>query len=229
MKPFGRILIIITVIILIVGGALFLDSFALYREASGETNITAKIDAIRAGDSYTTMAETPQYFLNAVIATEDHSFYEHGPLDPSAIGRAIVVNLKEKSPREGGSTITQQLAKNIFFTQEKSIKRKIAEALMAYDLEKLYEKDDILELYINTNYYGNNYTGIREASRGYFHKEPAQLTLSEATLLAGIPNAPGVYALNRNPGLAAQRQKQVIAQMVEYGYLTREEADSIDS
>ena len=98
---------------------------------------------------------------------------------------------------------------------------------MAFDLEKIYTKDEILELYININYYGSGYNGIREASRGYYNKEPIELTLAEATMLAGIPNAPSIYSLTGNPGLATQRQKQVIAQMVTYGYLTQEEADTL--
>ncbi|MCL1853160.1 MAG: transglycosylase domain-containing protein [Peptococcaceae bacterium] len=231
MKSFNKtvrsILLIVMSITLIVGGALFLDSFLLYNKAKNEKNIPATIDALREQPGYTPIAELPQHFLDAVVAVEDHAFFEHGPIDFSSIARAVWVNLKDMSPREGGSTITQQVAKNIFFTQEKSFKRKVAEALMASELEKLYTKEQILELYVNTNYYGNGYIGLKEAAQGYFGQDPGALTLDEATLLAGIPNAPSVYALNSNPGLAAQRQKQVLAQMVEYGYLTQEEADGV--
>ena len=118
---------------------------------------------------------------------------------------------------EGGSTITQQLAKNMYFTQEKKITRKIAEVFMSYEIEKNYSKDEILELYVNTIYYGNNYYNIKSASLGYFDKLPKDLNSSECTMLAGIPNAPSLYNPKASPKLAKQRQKQVIQKMIKYG------------
>lgn len=108
------------------------------------------------------------------------------------------------------------------FTQDKDLTRKIAEILVAFDLEKAYSKDEILELYINKIYYGDGYYGIKKASLGYYGKLPNELTFSEQTLLAGIPNAPSVYSLTANPDLAKQRQKQVLSAMVEYGYISQE-------
>ena len=105
--------------------------------------------------------------------------------------------------------------------------RKIAEVFVAEDLEKNYSKEEILEIYVNTIYFGDGYYGIYDASQGYYKKEPKDLTLYEATLLAGVPNAPSVYAPTINPDLAKSRQGKVIRSMVEYGYLTQEEADSI--
>lgn len=226
-RALRKTLIIVVSIVFITCGALFLDGYSLYNQAKNQMDIDATINSIRAKDNYTKITELPQSFTDAVIAAEDHSFYQHGPIDISAIIRAVFVNIKDMSPREGGSTITQQVAKNMFFTQEKLLRRKVAEALMAFDLEKILTKDEILELYINTNFYGNGYTGVKDAARGYYQKEPAALTLAEATMLAGIPNAPSVYAPTNNLELAKQRQKQVIAQMVEYGFLTQEEADAI--
>ena len=103
----------------------------------------------------------------------------------------------------------------------------MAEVFAAIDLEKKYSKGDIIEMYINTIYYGDGFYGIGAASKGYFNKEPMELNLYEITLLAGIPNAPGVYSLSENPDLAKQRQKQVINAMVKYGYLTQEQANSV--
>ena len=148
-------------------------------------------------------------------------------VDIIAIGRAFVNDIKAMKFVEGGSTITQQLAKNIYFTQEKKITRKIAEVFMAFEIEKEYDKDQILELYLNTSYFGDGYYNVREASLGYFGKEPNQMTEYEAIMLAGIPNAPSVYSLTKNPELAKQRQKQVINKMIEYKYLTQSEADKI--
>ena len=128
---------------------------------------------------------------------------------------------------EGGSTITQQIAKNEYFTQEKKITRKIAEVFMAFEIEKNYNKDEILEMYINTLYFGNGYYNIKDAAKGYFEKDLDELTDGEWIMLAGIPNAPSVYAPNVNPDLAKQRQKQVIEKMIKYEYLTENEADKI--
>ena len=141
--------------------------------------------------------------------------------------RATLHDLATRSLDQGGSTITQQVAKNLFFTQEKEFSRKIAEVFMAFALERSYTKGEILELYVNTIYFGDGYYGVSAACAGYFGKAPGQLTDYEATLLAGIPNAPSVYSLSANPDLASQRQAYVVRQMVKYGYLTQEEADAI--
>ena len=159
--------------------------------------------------------------------TEDHRFYKHNGIDIIAIGRATINDIKAMSFVEGGSTITQQLSKNIYFTQEKKITRKIAEVFMSFEIEKNYNKDEILELYLNTSYFGEGCYTVKEASRKYFGKEPKKMTDYEAIMLAGIPNAPSVYSLTKNPELAKQRQKQVINKMIEYKYLTQSEADKI--
>ena len=166
-------------------------------------------------------------YINAVISVEDHRFYQHGGLDIIAIGRAVINDIKAMSFVEGGSTITQQLAKNVYFTQEKKLERKIAEVFMAFDFEKALEKSEILELYLNTSYFGDGYNTVKEASRGYFGKEPKDLTDGECIMLAGIPNAPSVYAPTQNMDLAKQRQKQVALKMVEYGYLTEKQMEDI--
>ena len=127
----------------------------------------------------------------------------------------------------GGSTITQQLAKEMCFTQDKDLARKVAEIMVAFDLEKVYSKDEILELYINKIYYGDGYYGLKEASLGYYKKMPSELTLSELTTLAGIPNAPSIYSLTNSPRLAKERQKQVLYAMVEYGYMSQETMNEI--
>ena len=166
-------------------------------------------------------------YLDAVVAVEDHRFEQHWGIDLIAIGRAAWNNLISWSLREGGSTITQQLAKNMYFTQEKSFIRKIAEMFMAFRLENTYTKNEILELYVNSIYFGDGYYCVRDASRGYFGKEPIDMTGYESTLLAGIPNAPSVYSLTANPDLAKQRQQYVIQQMVRYGYISEDEGKEL--
>ena len=128
---------------------------------------------------------------------------------------------------EGGSTITQQLAKNTYFTQKKEFTRKIAEIFMAFEFEKECSKEEIFELYVNTMYFGDGYYCVANASKGYFDKDVSEMNLYECTLLAGIPNAPSVYAPTKNPELARQRQAQVLNKMVKYNYLTQEDADKI--
>ena len=165
--------------------------------------------------------------MDAVVAVEDHRFEQHLGIDLIAIGRAAWNNLTSWSLREGGSTITQQLAKNMYFTQEKSFIRKIAEMFMAFRLESSYTKDEILELYLNSIYFGDGYYCVRDASQGYFGKDPIDMTDYESTLLAGIPNAPSVYSLTANPDLVEQRQQYVIQQMVKYGYISEGEGKKI--
>lgn len=225
-----NILKVLLVIFLVVGsiGILFVgQGYKMYKNAVDEVSLDEKVEQIRNDDNYVKISDVPEMYKNAVVSVEDHRFYKHPGIDIIAIGRATFNDLRAFSFVEGGSTITQQLAKNQYFTQEKKVIRKIAETFLAFKLEKEYEKDEILELYINTIYFGNGYYGIKEASMGYFGKLPKDLTDGECIMLAGIPNAPSVYALNENPDLAKQRQKQVMAKMIKYKVLTEEEAKEI--
>ena len=227
LKLFIKLLIFIFIMGALVFGIFVVQGYKMYEEALQEASMEERINDIRSKNGYITLDKIPTDFKNAIIAVEDHRFESHGAVDFISIGRAIYRNISEFRLVEGGSTITQQFAKNTFFTQEKDFTRKIAEIFAAIDLEKAYTKNDIIEMYMNTIYFGDGYYGIGSASRGYFNKEPMELTLDELTLLAGIPNAPGVYSLSNNPDLARQRQKQVIGCMVEYGYLSKEEADEL--
>lgn len=227
MKWLKRILILVIISIVIAVGVIVFLGYQEFRDALNKMPLEEKIASIEEGKSYITIEELPQIYLDAVVAVEDHRFYEHGAVDIISLGRAFVTNVKERELSEGGSTITQQLAKNTYFTQSKSFIRKIAEMFMAIEIENHYNKDKILELYVNTNYFGDGYYGIKRACNGYFKKEPMDMTLYEATLIAGVPNAPSIYAPTRNLDLAEQRQKQVVYAMIEYGKLTTQEASSI--
>lgn len=219
---FTVILVSISISLLVVG-----NGYDIYKNAIEQVPLEQKVESIKSKKNYTDIEEVPQIYKNAVISVEDHRFYTHNGIDIIAIGRATINNIKAMEFVEGGSTITQQLSKNIYFTQEKKITRKIAEVFMAFEIEKNYEKDEILELYINTSYFGNGYYTLKEAAKGYFDKNLNEMSDSELILLAGIPNAPSVYAPTVNPGLAKQRQKQVINKMIEYGYLSTTQADKI--
>ena len=231
MKKFFKILFAI-ILIAIISCSIILGIFAyegynMYQKALQESSMNERISEIRNRNDYLKIDQIPVDFKNALIAVEDHRFESHGAVDFISIARAIVINVTEFDLVQGGSTITQQFAKNTFFTQESTLSRKIAEIFAAIDLENNYSKNEIIELYMNTIYFGDGYYGINAASHGYYNKEPLDLNLDEITLLAGLPNAPSVYSPSNNPDLARQRQKQVISCMVEYGYLSQEEANKL--
>ena len=228
MKLLRRLILIIFLIVIIVLTVIILNGHKLYKTCLEEISLSDKIAEIRSKSNYVLLKDVPDYYKNAVIAVEDHRYYDHGPVDYIAIGRAIVSNAKAKEFNEGGSTITQQVAKNLYLmTEDDFVSRKIAEVFIAIDLENNYSKDEILELYINTIYFGEGYYGISKASKGYYKKSPSNLNLFEATMLAGIPNAPSVYAPTVNPHLAKSRQRKVLKDMVEYGYISQKEADEV--
>lgn len=203
------------------------EGYTMYKDAVNKVSIEEKVTEIRSKKQYTSVDELPQIYKDAIISVEDHRFYSHFGIDLFATARAAIHDIQAMSLVEGGSTITQQLAKNLYFTQEKKFVRKVAEVFIAIEMEKKYTKDEILELYVNSIYFGNNCYCVKDASRVYFHKLPKDMTDYEATLLAGIPNAPSVYSLDVNPTLAKQRQRQVIEKMVEFNYLTQKEANAI--
>jgi penicillin-binding protein 1A len=165
----------------------------------------------------------------AVVAIEDHRFYEHRGLDFEAIVRAALENIESLSIQEGGSTITQQLIKNTFIAQEQrmipSFQRKFAEASLAWQYEKEHSKQEILEQYLNTVYFGANAYGAEAAAKTYFDKKAADLTLPESALIAGIIQLPGVYDPFLDPETAEERRNVVLDRMLEYGYITKEEHD----
>ncbi len=228
MKKFvGITMSFLCIIIIAIIFKYIFEGYNMYKDAIETLSIEEKIQSIKEKENYTKIEEIPQIYINAVISVEDHRFYSHSGIDVIAICRAVVNDIKALDFAEGGSTITQQLSKNIYFTQEKKITRKIAEVFMAFDIESKYDKKDILEFYLNTSYYGDGYYTLKEACRGYFNKELNEMSDYECLLLAGVPNAPSVYAPTKNLDLTKQRQKQVINKMIEYGYLNKEEAENI--
>ncbi len=182
-------------------------------------------DTICARGSYTSYDALPQTYINAVICTEDEHFMTHKGIDPAAIVRALWADLRTRSLAEGGSTLTQQLAKNELFTQEKQMARKAAEMLAAFDLEKTYSKQQIFEMYANTIYFGSGYYGIAEAAEGYFGKEPAQLTDAEASIWRVCPTRlPPTPAARSLPSSGC---RVVLKRMVKCRVLTKMQADAI--
>lgn len=227
MKFIKKLFIAILILIILAISIIFLVGHSYYTKALKEKPLFSRVEEITTKENYVKFEEMSPNYRNAVISVEDHRYYDHGPVDFIAIGRAIFTNIKSGELREGGSTITQQVAKNVVFSQESTWVRKIAEIFAAYDLEKNYSKKEIFEIYVNTSYFGDGYYGIYQASNGYYKKSPKDLNLDEASMLAGVPNAPSVYAPTVNPDLAKKRQYHVINKMLEYGYITKDEALSI--
>ncbi len=228
MKILKKFLLFILITILIILALIGLQGYNLYNSAISQVSLSDKVNEIRNNENFVKFSDLPDDLVNATIAVEDHRFRDHGAIDIVSIGRAIFSNIKAQNLVEGGSTITQQVAKNLYFMENTDdISRKVAELIMSYHLEKNYSKEDIFELYVNTIYYGNGYYGIKDASNGYLKKEPKDLTLDESTMLAGIPNAPSVYAPTVNMDLCKKRQAKVIRSMVKYGYISQDDADKI--
>lgn len=220
--------IVLTMVLCICSGFVVAGKgYSMYRNALDQMSLADKVESIQDKEHYTTFEELPEVYVNAVVSVEDHRFYNHPGIDLIAIGRAVFNDLRAGRFVEGGSTITQQLAKNLYFSQEKEMTRKAAEVFMAFDLERNYSKEEILELYVNTIYYGDGYYTVADASEGYFGKAPEEMSKYESTLLAGIPNAPSRYAPTKNPVLAEKRQMQVLRRMEDCGYFSTEEAETV--
>lgn len=162
----------------------------------------------------------------ALVAAEDKRFYEHGAIDMYGIVRAFYTNTVAGKTVEGGSTITQQLVKNLFLTSQRTMSRKIEEVILAFLVEHEYSKDEILTMYLNSVYYGNDYYGLKAASRGYFDTTPARLSLAQSAMLAGLHQAPTYYNPKENYKAAKQRQYTVLMQMVQQDMISASEAES---
>ncbi len=165
----------------------------------------------------------PQDLINALLTIEDRTFYEHPGLHFKAIGRAIVHDLQAGRFKQGASTLTQQLAKTLFLTSEKSIVRKIKEAILTLQIERRYTKNEILELYMNLIYLGSGSYGVEAAARTYFDKNVENLSLAQAALIAGLPKAPSVYSPLKNPDLAVKRRNIVLRQMLKTSKISSEQ------
>ena len=166
------------------------------------------------------LKELPPYLPQAFIAIEDRRFYSHFGVDPIGLARAVVANVLRRGVSQGGSTITQQLAKNLFLTQERTLRRKLQELVLALWLERKFSKTEILELYLNRVYFGAGAYGVEAAAQRYFGKSARQVTLAEAAMLAGLVKSPSRLAPSRNPDGAERRAQAVLAAMAEHGFIT---------
>ena len=170
------------------------------------------------------LAQIPQSLRDAVIATEDKRFYSHWGIDPIGVARAVVQNYRRGRFVEGGSTITQQLTKVLFLTPDKSLERKLKEAVLALELERRYSKDRILEMYMNQVYFGHGAYGVEAAARTYFGKSVSELNVRESALIGGLPRAPSNYSPFERSEAAKRRREVVLRRMVEFGALKDDDA-----
>ena len=188
-------------------------------------NMEEVINPLREDANWVKLADIPKNMQNALIAIEDHKFYEHDGISPTSILRAILANVSEGEVAQGGSTLTQQFVKNTFLTHEQTMERKIEEAILSVVLEDKYSKDEILEMYLNTTYFGAGATGIHQASKMYFGKHVSRLTLEEAAVLAALPYAPSALNPLEHPIECKQRQMLVLNAMSKHGFITQDAAD----
>ena len=209
------VLLLVLLALLAAGGYFAVEGHRLYQKAAENRPVAAMYGEISGREDFVSFRALPTTYVNAVIATEDERFERHRGVDPLSILRALWTDLRTGSLAEGGSTITQHLA------------RKAAEMFAALEIEKQYDKEEILEMYVNTIYFGSGYYGIAEAAQGYFGKSPAELTDAEAVMLAGLPNAPSAYSPNSSPELALRRTQVVLRRMVSCHKLTRQQADDL--
>lgn len=212
---------------LAVGAVFAVRGYNLYRQAADETPLEQMVAEIQSQETYVPFEDLPGLYVDAVVSVEDKRFWSHPGVDPIAICRALLYDIQTQSLAQGGSTISQQILKNLYFTQEKKLERKFAEVFGAFALERLCTKEEIFALYVNTIYFGSGYEGIAAAAQGYFGKEVSALDAVECVMLAGIPNAPSAYSPDASPSLTAQRTEQVLERMVACGTLSERDAQAL--
>ena len=236
--PFRSIRVMAALVLVIIAGLMFGYIFAAYQSLPEVGNNMRPAVSSQVFDSQGKLITTlhsdqnrlpidinkvPKNLQHAFIAAEDNRFYDHIGVDPIGILRAVVTNLTNRGIAQGGSTITQQLAKNAFLSQDQTLKRKIQEAILALELERKYSKKEILEMYMNQIYFGRGAYGIQTAAHTYFGKDVGDLTLAECAMIAGLPKSPNYYSSSVNEATA--RKNVVVGQMEKYGYITPSQAE----
>lgn len=203
------------------------ENIGFFAAVNRMTDVTPAVeDKIRAMPHYVKISDIPYFMRQAVIAVEDTRFYQHKGFDLIGIARAVFVNAEAGEIREGASTITQQTVKNLFLTSDQTFTRKFEELILSVNMERNFSKDKILEIYLNTIYFGSDFYGIHDAAQGYFGKDPIDLTMGECAMLAGLPNAPSLYSPYVDFHRAKKRQLIVIDAMEKSGIITKTEAES---
>lgn len=224
-----KILLAVLAACFMVAGWYIWGGYREYQALIAETPISTAVERYTGQDGYLEYEEIDPDFVHAVVSVEDKRFFSREGFDWIALIRALLKNFTVGKTVEGGSTISQQIAKNLYHESSgRGVKEKISEVFIMTDLEKEYAKDDLLALYANMNYYGDGYYGLRQAAEGYYRTEPYNLSLAQAAMLAGIPNAPSVYQLSSGFELAVSRQHKVLLTMEKNGYITEAQAEEAE-
>ena len=195
-KLLKRILALVMVVIMAIGvvsAPIIKSGYNLYRQAVQEKPIEEKVIEIMKSENYTEYENISPIFIHTLLKSEDKRFFEHFAVDPIALARALIVNITKGKYTQGGSTITQQLAKNMYFSFEKRMERKIAELFVAFELERMYTKEEILSMYCTLAYFGNNCYGVKRASEYYYSVLPSELNQQQADELVATLKAPSVH------------------------------------
>lgn len=228
-KLIKKIFIIVLIIIVLFFSYLMVSGYQGYEHSLEKDPLKEKIVEIQSKDTYVKLDDMSPYLPKAVVAIEDKRFFEHGAIDFIGLTRALVTDITTGKALQGGSTLTQQLAKNLYFMDDRNMSRKISEAFMAHKLEETYSKKEILELYLNVVYFGDNNYGVYEASINYFNTYPKYLSLAQASMLAGLPQAPSVYALNNYNKSSYERRNQVLRAMLDQKMITKEQYENANN
>lgn len=224
---------LILFLLVIVGTLIYLRTQSLPVAAISQTSQMVDlhgnvIDTFHAGENRRSvqLSDISHYVIDATLAIEDRRFYDHRGFDMKGMARAVMVNVQSFSARQGASTLTQQLARNLYLTHERTWQRKMKEAMYTVQLEMSYSKDEILGMYLNQIYYGHGSYGIEAAAMMYFNKHASELTLAESAMLAGIPKGPKYYSPYMNMKNAKDRQLTILQAMLEGGSITADQADA---
>ncbi len=231
MKKIGRMLFILVMVCVFALAGIALYGYKEYRSYSTQAPITTLVDQVESDPTFVSYGELPKTLVRATVSIEDRRFFEHDGVDYKGLARALASQVLPGLLKSGGSTITQQLAKNLYGTYDSNLQWKTAEFYFAKELEGRYSKEEIFALYVNVINYGNGYSGIYEASQGYFGQVPEDLTDAQCTILAGIPQSPATYELTsaENVQKAKARQKLVLEAMMDKKYLNQPQVDKIYS
>lgn len=225
MKILRNLLVLLLLMCISVASVIGYKGYDLYKTKVRELPIEEAVSNIMLDEDFVSYGDISKDFMNATVAIEDHRFWFREGIDYIAIARALVANVFMGKIVEGGSTITTQVVKNIYFDNSANFLRKIAEIFFVQDFEKLYSKEEILALYVNIIYYGDGYYGIKQAAKGYYDKAPNKLDLYESAMIAGLPQAPSIYQLSTGRDKAVKRQKQVLEAMVLYDFISEDAMD----
>lgn len=225
-KKLKKVLIAFFLVLAIAASGVFIAGFNLYRQKIESTPLPVAVEPYISSERYSPFEEIDPDFVDAVVAIEDKRYFKRDGYDWIALFRAIINNYRAKRFVEGGSTIGEQVAKNLYFYgEERGLLEKIAEVFLMNAIEDAYSKEDVFALYASMNYYGDGYWGLKEASRGYFEKQCNDLSIPEAAILAGIPNAPAILQLSTGYDKAKDRQEKILKKMLEEGYISEDEYD----